>query len=85
MDAMRGSTRTASETTGAQKTLAIAQTVVSVVLLSAAAMLGQSLYNLEHQNLGFAVDGRYIQRSHRLGCDVCYYPVGPAIAILLTW
>ena len=60
MDAMRGSTRTASETTGAQKTLAIAQAAVSVVLLSAAAMLGQSLHNLEHQNLGFATDGRYL-------------------------
>jgi predicted permease len=60
MDAMRGSTRTASDTTGAQKTLAIAQAAVSVVLLSAAAMLGQSLYNLEHQNLGFATDGRYL-------------------------
>jgi hypothetical protein len=45
---------------GAQKTLAIAQAAVSVVLLSAAAMLGQSLYNLEHQNLGFATDGRYL-------------------------
>jgi predicted permease len=60
MDAMRGSTRTAAETTGAQKTLAIAQAAVSVVLLSAAAMLGRSLYNLEHQNLGFAADGRYL-------------------------
>jgi predicted permease len=60
MDAMRGSTRTASETTGAQKTLVIAQAAVSVVLLSAAAMLAQSLHNLEHQNLGFATDGRYL-------------------------
>jgi putative ABC transport system permease protein len=60
MDAMRGSTRTASDTTGAQKALVIAQAAVSVVLLSAAAMLGQSLYNLEHQNLGFAADGRYL-------------------------
>lgn len=60
MDAMRGSTRTASETTGAQKTLVIAQAAVSVVLLSAAAMLGQSLHNLEHQHLGFETDGRYL-------------------------
>jgi predicted permease len=60
MDAMRGSTGMAAETNGAQKTLAIAQVAVSVVLLSAAAMLGQSLYNLEHQNLGFATDGRYL-------------------------
>ena len=60
MDAMRGSTGMAAEMTGAQKTLAIAQAAVSVVLLSAAAMLGRSLYNLEHQNLGFAADGRYL-------------------------
>jgi predicted permease len=60
MDAMRGSTRTASETTGAQKTLVVAQAGVAVVLLSAAAMLGESLHNLERQNLGFATDGRYL-------------------------
>ena len=60
MEAMRGSTRSVSEATGAQKTLVIAQAALSVVLLSAAAMLGQSLYNLEHQNLGFAADGRYL-------------------------
>jgi len=60
MDAMRGSTRTASETTGAQKTLVVAQAAVSIVLLSAAAMLAQSLHNLEHQRLGFETDGRYL-------------------------
>jgi predicted lysophospholipase L1 biosynthesis ABC-type transport system permease subunit len=60
MDALRGSTRTASEMTGAQKTLVIAQAGVAVVLLSAAAMLGESLHNLEHQNLGFATYGRYL-------------------------
>jgi predicted permease len=60
MDAMRGSNRAASGTTSAQKILVIAQAAVSVVLLSAAAMLGQSLRNLEHQNLGFAAEGRYL-------------------------
>ena len=60
IDAMRGSNRTASGTTKAQKILVIAQAAVSVVLLSAAAMLGQSLRNLEHQNLGFDADGRYL-------------------------
>src|SRR5262249_53768807 len=60
LDAMRGSNRTASATTSAQKILVIAQAAVSVVLLSAAAMLGQSLRNLEHQNLGFTPDGRYL-------------------------
>src|SRR5580704_7577738 len=60
MDAMRGSNRTASGTTSAQKILVIVQAAVSVVLLSAAAMLGQSLRNLEHQPLGFAANGRYL-------------------------
>jgi putative ABC transport system permease protein len=44
----------------AQKTLVIVQTAVSVVLLSSAAMLGQSLRNLEHQNFGFETSGRYV-------------------------
>jgi putative ABC transport system permease protein len=33
---------------------------MSLVLLSAAALLGQSLRNLEHQNFGFETQGRYI-------------------------
>ncbi len=45
---------------GAQKTLVIVQAAVSLVLLSAAAMLGQSLRNLEHQNFGFDPNGRYL-------------------------
>ncbi|MGH9582050.1 MAG: ABC transporter permease, partial [Bryobacteraceae bacterium] len=43
-----------------QKTLVIVQAAVSLVLLSAAAMLGQSLRNLEHQNFGFDSSGRYL-------------------------
>lgn len=43
-----------------QKTLVILQAAVSLVLLSAAAMLGQSLRNLEHQNFGFDPGGRYL-------------------------
>src|SRR5215469_11458392 len=38
----------------------IVQAAVSLVLLSAAAMLGQSLRNLEQQNFGFDSDGRYL-------------------------
>lgn len=44
----------------AQKVLVIVQAAVSLVLLSAAAMLGQSLRNLEHQNFGFDSSGRYV-------------------------
>jgi hypothetical protein len=45
---------------GAQKMLVIVQAAVSLVLLSAAALLGQSLRNLEHQNFGFDSGGRYV-------------------------
>ena len=45
---------------GIQKSLVIAQVAVSIVLLSAAALLGKSLRNLEHQNFGFETKDRYI-------------------------
>ena len=61
VEALRGANR---EVRGhrhwAQKALVIAQAAVSLVLLSAAAMLGGSLRNLEHQNFGFDPDGRYL-------------------------
>ena len=61
LDALRGANR---EVGGgrhwAQKALVVAQAAVSLVLLSAAAMLGGSLRNLEHQNFGFDPDGRYL-------------------------
>ncbi len=44
----------------AQKALVIVQAAVSLVLLSAAAMLGGSLRNLEHQDFGFDPNGRYL-------------------------
>ncbi len=44
----------------AQKSLVVAQATMSLVLLSAAALLAQSLRNLEHQNFGFETQGRYI-------------------------
>src|SRR6185312_2369743 len=43
-----------------QKCLVIAQGAMSVVLLSAAALLGQSLRNLQHQSFGFETQGRYL-------------------------
>ena len=45
---------------GHRRRWSIAQAAVSLVLLSAAAMLGGSLRNLEHQNFGFDPDGRYL-------------------------
>jgi putative ABC transport system permease protein len=47
-------------TAAAQKTLVIGQAALSLVLLSAAAMLGQSMHNREHQNFGFDTNGRYL-------------------------
>jgi predicted permease len=44
----------------AQRALVVAQLAMSLVLVSAAALLGQSLRNLEHQNFGFETEGRYI-------------------------
>jgi len=70
VEAMRGANRTVSGnaggrggvlgTAGAQKALVIAQVTVSLVLLSAAAMLGESLRNLEQQKFGFDLNGTYL-------------------------
>jgi putative ABC transport system permease protein len=43
-----------------QKSLVISQVAVSMVLLAAAAMLTETLRNLEHQKFGFETEGRYI-------------------------
>jgi putative ABC transport system permease protein len=60
-DALRGAGRTVGAgRSWTQKSLVIAQIAVSVVLLSAAALLGKSLRNLEHQNFGFETKDRYI-------------------------
>ncbi|HEX3663356.1 MAG TPA: ABC transporter permease [Acidobacteriaceae bacterium] len=61
MEALRGANRAlGGDRHWLQKTLVIVQTAASVVLLSAAAMLGRSLHNLEHQNFGFDPAGRYL-------------------------
>jgi predicted permease len=61
VEALRGANRSVgSGRSWAQKSLVIAQGAMSLVLLSAAALLGQSLRNLEHQNFGFETQGRYI-------------------------
>jgi putative ABC transport system permease protein len=61
VEALRGANRSVGgRRSWAQKSLVIGQTAMSLVLLSAAALLGQSLRNLEHQNFGFETQGRYI-------------------------
>ena len=61
IEALRGANRSVgSSRSWTQKSLVIAQVAMSLVLLSAAVLLGRSLRNLEHQNFGFETDGRYI-------------------------
>jgi predicted permease len=61
VEALRGSNRSVRGGASiAQKSLVIAQAAMSLVLLSAAALLGQSLRNLERQNFGFEPKDRYL-------------------------
>ena len=61
VEALRGANRSVGGgRSWAQKSLVIGQIAMSLVLLSAAALLGQSLRNLQHQNFGFETQGRYI-------------------------
>ena len=61
IEALRGANRSVGgNRSWAQRSLVIAQVGMSLVLLSAAALLGRSLRNLEHQNFGFETEGRYI-------------------------
>jgi putative ABC transport system permease protein len=61
VEALRGANRSVGRGNHwPQKVLVIAQAAISLVLLSAAAMLGQSLRNLEHQQFGFETRDRYI-------------------------
>ncbi len=61
VEALRGANRSVGGgRSWAQKSLVIVQAAMSLVLLSAAALLSQSLRNLEHQDFGFDMQGRYI-------------------------
>jgi len=61
VEALRGANRSVGGgRSWAQKSLVIAQGTMSLVLLSSAALLGQSLRNLQHQKFGFETQGRYI-------------------------
>ena len=67
MDALRGVNRSAgARRHWAQNTLVIGQTAVSLILLSAAVMLGRSLHNLEHQDFGFDPRGRYLVKINTM-------------------
>src|SRR5271155_3863915 len=61
VEALRGANRSVGgRRSWVQKSLVIGQAAMSLILLSAAALLGQSLRNLEHQDFGFETEGRYI-------------------------
>ena len=61
VEAIRGASRAfGGNHLRVQKTLVMMQAALSVVLVSIAAMLGQSLRNHEHQDLGFDPSGRYL-------------------------
>ena len=61
VEALRGANRSVGGSRSwTQKSLVIAQAAMSLVLLSTAALLAQSLRNLEHQNFGFETEGRYL-------------------------
>jgi predicted permease len=61
IEALRGANRsTRGSRQWAQRTLVAVQAGLSLVLLSAAAMLGRSLWNMERQNFGFETGGRYV-------------------------
>jgi predicted permease len=61
VEALRGARGTAgSKVRWPQRALVIVQAAMSLVLLSGAALLGNSLLNLQHQNFGFDMKGRYV-------------------------
>jgi predicted permease len=61
VEALRGARgTTGTKVRWPQRALVIAQAAMSLVLLSAAALFGGSLRNLQHQDFGFDVTGRYV-------------------------
>ncbi len=61
VEALRGANRSVGGgRSWVQKSLVVVQAAMSLVLLSAAALLAQSLRNLQHQDFGFDMRGRYI-------------------------
>ncbi len=61
VEALRGANRSVGGgRSWTQKALVVAQAAMNLVLLTAAALLAQSLRNLEHQNFGFETKDRYV-------------------------
>jgi predicted permease len=65
-EALRGSGRSTSDHSSvARKALLIVQATLSVVLVAGAMMLARSLNKLEHQDFGYAVQGRVVVGVNR--------------------
>jgi predicted permease len=61
VEALRGANRSTGRNSGwGQRSLVVAQSALSLVLLCAAGLLTQSLTNLRHQHFGFDTTNRYI-------------------------
>ncbi|KAA6461876.1 ABC transporter permease [Acidobacteria bacterium AB60] len=61
VEALRGArSTTGNRVRWPQRALVVAQAAMSLVLLSAAALLGSSLRNLEHQDFGFELKDHYV-------------------------
>jgi putative ABC transport system permease protein len=60
-DALRGAHRSTTQKGGwTQRSLVVVQAALSLVLLCAAALLTQSLRNMQHQTFGFEIANRYV-------------------------
>jgi predicted permease len=66
VESLRGAGRTTRDHSSlARNVLLVSQATLSVVLVAGATMLGRSLNRLEHQNLGYEVDGRVVVALNR--------------------
>jgi predicted permease len=66
IEALRGSGRTAGDRSSIlRSSLLVVQATLSVVLVAGAAMLGRSLNQMEHQDLGYPVPGRVLVAMNR--------------------
>jgi predicted permease len=66
VEALRGAGRsTRDHSSFTRKALLIVQAAVSIVLVAGATMLARSLNKLEHQDFGFAIEGRVVASMNR--------------------
>jgi len=59
-EALHGASRSTRDDSSLRKSLVILQAALSLVLLAGAGLFTRSLNNIEHQQFGFATDGRFL-------------------------